>query len=276
VDRETAKSKIERVLKRLDAGGLPIPIKSLWVFGSYARGALQVRDVDLLIEEEWYESPKPPWEPGQCPLRVALRRELRKNGERIQLIATSSASLFLAELNDHAGTLLWAKDDHDWRPKLDAITPDPAAARVPRAGEIFSEHPGWRRDRETMERVDGAIARGELRLRRVPVDEMVELLHFTDVPHAGWTAHTTRVKEQDHRLILAGCGWMRSLGVPSSKIIWDDWHGWSPDRRNHIYVGHPPLWCALWPIERRTVDRFCGIPYARKRRPNYGWIFERP
>ena len=49
--RARATRKVEAVAHRLIAGGPPLDrARSLWVCGSYARDAPNVRDVDLLLE----------------------------------------------------------------------------------------------------------------------------------------------------------------------------------------------------------------------------------
>ena len=54
MDREKATEKLIRMAQTIASGVLPAPIKAFYVFGSYARGALNPNDLDVIVV---YENP---------------------------------------------------------------------------------------------------------------------------------------------------------------------------------------------------------------------------
>jgi len=91
VKRSEATRRIEGLLDRVATGeGRYLPrVREVWVFGSYARGALVVGDVDLAVEFDQTGD-----EPGRWFATLlaggfdhlgALRRELRGNQRALEL-----------------------------------------------------------------------------------------------------------------------------------------------------------------------------------------------
>ena len=107
-------------------------IKSLWVAGSYARGALTCGDLDLVVEIDWQGGP------------VALPRQVFKalfiHHRGISLCDgtpdNNSSHVLFGE-----AILIWDKGGNDWCSAIDNIAPDPNATRFSRATDDIPFRP---------------------------------------------------------------------------------------------------------------------------------------
>jgi predicted nucleotidyltransferase len=52
MNRETWTKKLARIIADIEAGKTPAPVRELYIFGSYARGTLECRDLDLVVVHE--------------------------------------------------------------------------------------------------------------------------------------------------------------------------------------------------------------------------------
>ncbi|MBL7261588.1 nucleotidyltransferase domain-containing protein [Paractinoplanes lichenicola] len=135
MDRERAMAMVEGVLKHLIDGADEWPLSmvdEVYVFGSFARGALQPGDVDLLVE---FHGDDPRWDElvieglsyGRDPHRV-LRAAMvgRKRGVQFLFNARRRVDFDL--------TLLWQRGDDlaTALTRLHAIAADPNAGRAER------------------------------------------------------------------------------------------------------------------------------------------------
>jgi hypothetical protein len=170
--RNRATRKIESVAQRLIAAQPPLDrARSLWVCGSYARGAPDVGDVDLLLDID------EPREPGQQAIEAFYRRA-HPYAEVVKALGCGGGSMVTLEVTpvfqpvpvplsperaqagipagheiprrpllrhlitgdpfDPQPTLLWVRDDRldDVRGRLDAIAVDPEARRFERTTTV--------------------------------------------------------------------------------------------------------------------------------------------
>src|SRR5689334_22599910 len=88
--REKLTAKLVRILETLDAGD--VAIAELYLFGSYARGAVEPHDLDLLAvivdpgPDYWLEQYQRHGFSGWGRFGAALRRKLVKPGEPIDFV----------------------------------------------------------------------------------------------------------------------------------------------------------------------------------------------
>ena len=110
-------------------------VREVWVFGSYARGALEVGDVDLAVEFDQTKDEAGRWFAtliaGGFDHLGALRRERRGNQRVLEI--------HFNELDDlrkegFEPQLLWQRGDslEEARARLAALGPDPSAKRAAR------------------------------------------------------------------------------------------------------------------------------------------------
>jgi Nucleotidyltransferase domain len=137
VKRSEATKRIEGLLARVVSGeGSYLPrVREVWIFGSYARGALEVGDVDLAVEFDQTKDEAGRWfatlMAGGFDHLGALRRELRGNQRALEL--------HFNELDDlrkegFEPQLLWRRGDslEQAHARLAAMAPDASARRAAR------------------------------------------------------------------------------------------------------------------------------------------------
>jgi predicted nucleotidyltransferase len=135
--RSEARRRIEGLLERVATGDGPyLPrVREVWLFGSYARGALEVGDADLAIEFDQSKDEAGRWFAtllaGGFDHLAELRRELRGNQRALELHFND-----LKELRREGFELqlLWRRGDsiETARARLAALAPDPDAKRAAR------------------------------------------------------------------------------------------------------------------------------------------------
>jgi hypothetical protein len=135
--RAEATKRIDALLERVVTGNGRYlgRVREVWVFGSYARGALEVGDVDLAVEFDQTRDEAGRWfatlMAGGFDHLGALRRELRGNQRVLEIHFNE-----LEELREDGfePQLLWRRSDSlaQARARLAALTPDPSAQRAPR------------------------------------------------------------------------------------------------------------------------------------------------
>ncbi len=135
--RADAVRRIEGLLARVATGeGRYLPrVREVWAFGSYARGALEVGDVDLAVEFDQTADERGLWFAtrlaGGFDHEGALRRELRGNQRVLELHLNE-----LDELRKEGfePQLLWMRGDsfETARDRLGALAPDASAGRASR------------------------------------------------------------------------------------------------------------------------------------------------
>lgn len=135
--RPEATRRIEALLERVAKGErhyLP-RVREVWIFGSYARGALEVGDVDLAVEFDQTKDEAGRWFAtllaGGFDHLGALRRELRGSQRALEIHFNELEDL---RKEGFEPQLLWRRGDslEEARARLAALAPDPSAQRAAR------------------------------------------------------------------------------------------------------------------------------------------------
>ncbi len=292
MDRATATQKLERMVTRIEAGQPPLPVVGLYVFGSYARGALHPNDLDVIVVHEpasaevcaHYETKVAPRHRGferiaatVRKLEVDMRRCFRRGSEPVEVFLTTDIRELLGrfvEAKDDC-TLVWSTDDRDVRAHLAAITPDPNAGRAPR--DHFVDVKRTHDDRETVEQVTEMIRRGALCLARTSID--IDVVPELDAPFAAklqlWAEHAFAGKRVLDALPW-GLRWLQEQGAQDAWSIGrgNMFRANTPAGRVRVRVGPLRLAEMLAHLER-APNRECVVPLLRKRGPNEMFVFER-
>ncbi len=289
--REQFTVKLVRILKSLDSASFPARVREVYVFGSYARGALEPGDLDLLVVHDRatkeYEATaiKHFTDRGMSDIgaicksvdkfRADMSRVFRTPGERVQILLTSELSCVVgteSRIKESDLVLLWSQSDRNWQEKLEAIREDAAAGRAPRNHIIPMSR---LHDRVTaMEEVVGMIADGRLLFERLPVDNVRCKLNGY---HTRWLR------------VWTDC---QVMGVKSMETLpyamwWLEQHRQRCDvpnrteilskRKTHrLEVGKPSLGWMLGVFKSNPkIVRQCLIPHFRVKGPNELLTFER-
>ncbi|MHB1033376.1 MAG: nucleotidyltransferase domain-containing protein [Pirellulales bacterium] len=289
--REDCTKKLVRTIERIEAGTLSATIKELYVFGSYARGAIEPGDLDIVVV---YEDPGPDyWKKERTKAKYAaisvyqaalttwhefrtrLADALRSRGERIDLVLASSLE-DVTEGNKaiQPGDLVrvWSAEDRNWREKLERLTPDAAAGRAPRS-EIFPLK-RLRDDCATMQEVVDLIAAGEVLLTRIPVAELDLKLDLRHEAQLGLWKERKLLGKELARTMPYALRWLESCGErcgssPRTEV-------WSKTKSHRVEMGRPSLAEMLFLFRTKPkLQRQCLIPYFKQAGPNKLLVFER-
>jgi hypothetical protein len=137
VKRSEATKRIEGLLARVvgGEGSYLLRVREVWIFGSYARGALEVGDVDLAVEFDQTKDEAGHWfatlMAGGFDHLGALRRELRGNQRTLEIHFNELEDL---RKEGFAPTLLWRRGDslEEAHARLGVLAPDASAQRAAR------------------------------------------------------------------------------------------------------------------------------------------------
>jgi predicted nucleotidyltransferase len=137
VKRSEATKRIEGLLARVVSGegSYLRRVCEVWIFGSYARGAVEVGDVDLAVEFDQTKDEAGRWfatlVAGGFDDLGALRRELRGNQRALEIHFNELEDL---RKEGFELRLLWRRGDslEQAHARLAALAPDASAQRAPR------------------------------------------------------------------------------------------------------------------------------------------------
>lgn len=176
------------MLSTLEGGGVPVRIHEVWVFGSFARGALEPGDIDLIIvHEKMGEALRAELEaeakaknldfhgklyyPGRR-YRSMITTPLRRPGEKVDiLLGWTLEEVLSCHSTVKNGKLvrLWTPAHRDWQAALASITPDPSATRAERREFIPCKRAGC--SLEEMQRLTAWLDKGAMTARRIQPPE---------------------------------------------------------------------------------------------------------
>lgn len=135
--RSEATKRIDALLGRVATGEgrYLLRVREVWIFGSYARGALEVGDIDLAVEFDQTKDEAGRWFAtllsGGFDHLGALRRELRGSQRVLEIHFNELEDL---RKEGFEPQLLWSRGDslEEARARLAALAPDPGAQRAAR------------------------------------------------------------------------------------------------------------------------------------------------
>lgn len=299
MDRAKATRQIERIIQAIENEQFPAAVKELHVFGSYARGALDPGDLDLMVV---HDPPSPDllnllrqkivekygeqvyrWPGGVSPewrFESSMRAAMRKPGEKMDILLGTSMEQIAAMGRNIATAhrvLLWTESDRDWKAKLTAIKPDPSAGRQVRAH--FGEVKRFRTDVRAMLNVTEAISQNYLKLTRINADTTDAILNPL---YEYWYDHWVKCKvmgKDSMKLLRHGMWWMQQ----QRGQMWQRPHSprndgilCSDGGKYAVYFGVPPVY-AVWRLfsDEYRCTRICLLPHFKRGQLNEMFVFER-
>jgi hypothetical protein len=214
VKRERAVELVQHVLSNLDAGCGEWPLSlvtQLYVFGSFARGALTPHDVDLVVErnnqdDRWLSHFVTSLSYGRDPYAV-IRRELTTGKRGCQFVFETN------QLEEFNALLIWERGDSliTAMDRLAAIQLDENAGRAPRDAMLpdFEGLDNWipRPIRQVLSR---AVNEGAITLERIMLQDGAQVGSEEAVMHARrrWTSSSPL-----YRAAMAMLAYWESQGI---------------------------------------------------------------
>jgi hypothetical protein len=174
VKRERATQLVEQLLQRLDAERHAWPanlITEVYLFGSFARGAVEPHDIDVAIEmdrdDRWIAHAVQSLSSGRNPQSL-MRRALVGNSRSFGFFFDGAAHA------DFPLTLLWRRGEaiSIAAQRLHALAPDPTASRAPRDAMLpqFEGLDRWI-DRPAREHLTSAVAANAISIERLDLPD---------------------------------------------------------------------------------------------------------
>jgi predicted nucleotidyltransferase len=297
MDRESATRQIERIIHAIEAEKFPTKVRELYVFGSYARGALNPGDIDLILihdpapellkrlESEIvrkYGNNFMHWPRGQFPERKfesMLRRVMRRPGEKMDIVLSTSVEK-IAEMGENIAKahriLIWSDSDRDWRPKINSIKADPNAGRQERAH--FANLKRFDSQLRTMVNVTGAISQGFLKLTRIEAQKVEPTLNPLYQQWYDWWVRCKVMGKRSMKLLPYGMWWLQEQpgqALQRPEPPRHDCTMCSEDRKYVVYFGNPPLYAVYHVCHaNHPMVRACLIPHFKRGESNEIFVFE--
>lgn len=291
IPRSRLTERLIRILETLDAGRTPFVVKQLYVFGSYARGAPAPSDLDLLLIhepiptsmlEEWttYYYDRFPIPRYQARSKAhyrclsALGKTIRRPGEKIDIIYETDVDRALAALlgRDDA-KLLWALDRCDWKERLASIALNPEAGTAPRNHIVSVKRIAD--ERSSIETIVDAIAHDEMRLTRIPFQELPALSHQRELQLREWQRCGVAGKKS-LKLMPHIFAYFQTLRQQPDYMPGGELSIWSTSHSTLVQFGTPRLWHAVYYLQRnRKLKRVAFFLHLKQDEPNEVLVFER-
>ena len=255
--REHFTKTLLRVAER--AASTPL-IGAVYVFGSYARGALLCGDLDLMVETTG-QLPRHPLnednpmaglrriDPTDAAVR-SLARGLK--GVEISFISTPTRRDPLPEKWGVTPTLVWSREQPDTAANLATITPDPNAGRYERNHFIEVKRTGS--TAEEMKEVMKKIQAGSLLMTVHPFPERVWF------PKRLQRQEGNRISDAIERLRPVAYDWFLQRGI---RVYCSDSTVFT-----HVpylaHIGRIDLYRMLSFLDRFPEGEVCLIPHLKK------------
>lgn len=299
MNRERATRQIERIVAAIEADEFPALVKECHVFGSYARGALQPGDLDLILIHD----PAPPelleglteeivrkygkdrmhWPRGIWPERKfenMMRGVVRKPGEKMDILLGTSMQQVL-DMGDNIAkahpVMIWSESDRDWKRNLASIKLDPSAGRYARPH--FANLKRFRGDLRTMLNVTEAISQGFLKLTRIDAEVVEPVLNPLYQHWYDWWVQCEVMGKGSMKLLRHGMWWMQQQHGQTWKQPQpprNDGTMCSEDWKYAVYFGTPALYAVYGVCSREhRYRRICLIPHFKRDQSNEMFVFER-
>jgi predicted nucleotidyltransferase len=290
--REQFTAKLVRIIETIRAGATPAPVRAVYIFGSYSRGALQPGDLDIIVvhappTRKHLESLAQRLERNctsfteqlikvRAWFEVDMRAALRKPGEKVQVILTQDLDDFLrmpSVIKREDLVLLWSEAEQDYMSKLQAIRPNPSAGRSPR--DHIVELKRLNDNVSAMQRIVGMIEQGELVFERLPIGEIECSLGDYHAQRLEVCTRLEHLGRDSMRLLPYALWWLekhQQLGTnPDAECV-----VWSQSGTHRVHLGRPSLARMLAIFQYSPdVESQCLIPHLRSRQPNELLVFER-
>lgn len=243
-------------------------VRSVWVAGSYARGALQCGDLDLvadIIAEE-----------GLLPFTSTISRCVIGGAPDVRLYIGSpeknSSGIVFPEAK-----LLWSADQSDWNAAIEAILAEATATRYRRPHDILplrKEQTVDYGDEDTFGRILDLLGKDVLSSQWVPLSDI-------NVKADRWSPAANVFFEK----IAEWCGKRTQVAIPYV-IEWftnnnrcDLWHKNYNESRHFkiggakVLVGRPCIDLTL--LDSLSCSSVVVVPHLSRRGPNGLWILSR-
>ncbi len=245
-----------------------IAIQSIWIFGSYARGAADCADLDLIVRfQDITEISGPP------PYAGRVLRAVAGSLPGVSIYkGTPTDNQSGVDVSSEA-RLFWSAQRPDWRGALGSIQEDPAAGHFARKSDLLPLSPGQLRN--GVECVDEMVAANE-------AGELV--WHALELERKNLPDYEVELNEPSYdRFGKQTVEALRSFLLASEHEPWREPGAVleRPDSEYSLFklcgsllhVGKPVVWRGI--LDSPAHERVILIPHLTARGPSRAWVIER-
>ena len=288
--RDRAIRIIRRIVETLEAGGTPATVRELYVFGSFARGAVEPNDLDLivvhdptpveLIEQFKQRASELRLDFGRSlhypaqRFRGAMGKALRKPGEAIDLLLGTSfqevAQTYTVLRNDTV-MLLWSQTDRGVESKLAGIAVDPDAGRAERPGFMTSKEAGC--TAQEMRHVATMLDRNMLLLNRWTLTDEPPELHGELRRCCEWWVKIGTMGKKSLQSLPYAFHWLQEHGA--TDVYQDVTEVYDREGSYFARVGPMGLDRMLWRLQQDRAQAVCLIPHFKRGQSREAFEFRR-
>ena len=241
-------------------------VKTLWAFGSWAKGALYCGDLDLIADVEVIE--------GYLPMTPTLRRVLIKGARDVRLyVGTPEENNSGVPVED--AMLIWSVSDKNWKKNIADIKPNPATEKFARKIDAIPLRSEQLYDEvDYLEKLVDLKTEDSLDWIWVPISNLdLDTTHWSDTAVSFYerlNGHSGKKTMEAMRFII---DWFE---------INDPIQTWNYDHSsraaftingNFVHVGHPPI--DLRRLDHHSCSGLILVPHITKRGPNGIWKIHR-
>ncbi|CAB1060516.1 hypothetical protein D1BOALGB6SA_5282 [Olavius sp. associated proteobacterium Delta 1] len=242
-------------------------VKALWVFGSWAKGALHCGDLDLIADIEVIK--------GRIPITSTLRRVLVKGDRDVRLyIGKPEKNTSGVPVED--AVLIWSVSSRNWKKNISVIKPNPNAERFVRKIDALPL-----RSEQLYEEIDTLEKLVDLKNEDILDWSWAPISNF-DLDSKHWSDTAVSFYE---RLLKGYCG-KKTREAMRFIIDWfevnDPIQTWDYDHSSRaaftingyfVHVGRPSI--DLGRLDHHSCSGLIIVPHLTKRGPNGIWIIRR-
>lgn len=288
MNRDLWTKKLTRIIAAIEAGEMPATVRELYIFGSYARGAIECKDLDLVVVHD--EPPTKLMEElkkkakakartfldglvgHELRFKALMGKAIRRPGEDIDILIGQDLPSILQgrPIQESELRLVWSATDGAWQKKLGAIQVDANAGSAPRAQFISPKLAQSTED--DVNGVTSLLAEQALILTRI----RVETLEAEPLPDE-WAQTFLRRRwgTKSRALLPFAFAWFGSQNVESIDVR-EPGEIWDGERRFRVQLGRLYLyWMVKLFQEEPKLQRQCLIPHFRRVYAKELLIFER-
>ncbi|WP_343350974.1 hypothetical protein [Pseudomonas sediminis] len=240
-----------------------ISVTSLWVVGSYARGAVECGDLDMVIQyahrDGWEPSPRQVNKAffGVLPLLRLYKGTPEQNASGVEFSEP---------------VLIWSGPGCNWQAAIDAIAVDHHAGRAPRETDCIPlRNEQLRAFNTSMEDVAQMMKEGLLESEFVPFDSL-ELSELSSDGIYEIEQRFVQLGKKSRELLPA------ILRLMSEREPLGEWHGENVTTLRYggtqLRLGTPELNVSCFD-DNPAIRQLALIPHRSARGPNGAWILRR-
>ena len=236
----------------------------LWVFGSYARGATECGDLDVLIDLDY--------QAGPCPPAEVVANVLFDEVNRLSLLLGTPEENN-AGFDTTDAVLIWSGKGSDWQGAIDSIKVDTDAGRFERDHDQLPLRPQqFAAAMDTRSLVSWGIRNGVFDSQFIPLESLDTSAFEPQAGNEAVLATLAHCPDQQTQALIPAIYKAIEPLEPNAPVV----PGGEADFAcGAIVIGVGKPYLMPWHLESDAVSHLLLVPHISERGPNGIWILSR-